>query len=124
MVQGPRHTISVTHKRGPEGLRARPPKGELTVPLRRLHIGPSSGAVFSSAGGGPEILEAPWTQLGIPHRVLNVLVAKVKLNRAGVLAGVGQVKAGRVPEHVRVNGEFDAGRFARRCNYKMDCADR
>ena len=92
MVQGPRHTISVTHKRGPEGLRARPPKGELTVPYDASTSGHQAGAVLSSAGGGPEILEALWTQLGISHGVLNVLVAKVKLNRAGVLAGVGQVK--------------------------------
>src|ERR1700756_504229 len=48
----------------------------------------------------PEILEARRTQLGVPHGVLNVLVAEVELDRARVLAGVRQVETARVPKHV------------------------
>jgi hypothetical protein len=43
--------------------------------------------------------------------VLNILVAKVKLNSSSVLASIRQIKAGRVPQHMRVNRELDTSRF-------------
>jgi len=39
------------------------------------------------------------------------LVAQVKLNRACVLAGVGQIKARRVLQHVGMDWKLDVGRL-------------
>jgi len=36
----------------------------------------------------PEVLEARRRQLGIPHRVLDILVTEVILQRAGIVTGV------------------------------------
>jgi hypothetical protein len=66
----------------------------------------SSKAVGSVA---PEILESLWRQFGIPHRVLDVLVTKVDLQGAGVMAFVGKGVAAGVPEHVRVRLEPQLG---------------
>ncbi len=49
----------------------------------------------------PEVLESAGSQFGIAHRVLNVLVAEIELNRARIL-GVREMKARCVPQHVRV----------------------
>ena len=45
-------------------------------------------------------------QLGVAHRVLNRLVTKVGLNGAGIDAVIGQLKAGRMPQHVRMDGKW------------------
>ena len=62
-------------------------------------------SVQSFALIGPEIFEAFYGQFRVTHRVLNVLVPEVVLNGSRVLAVVGEFEAGRVTEHVRVNGE-------------------
>jgi hypothetical protein len=54
----------------------------------------------------PEVLESIRHQLGVVHRMLDVLVAEVRLQRPGVVALVGEGKAAGVPQHVRVR--FDA----------------
>ena len=59
----------------------------------------------------PEFLEPRRRKLGVPHGVLNVLVPEVALNRARVLARICQIEAGSMPEHVRMNVEFDASRL-------------
>jgi hypothetical protein len=50
----------------------------------------------------PKIFEPRWRQLGVPHRVLDVLVAQVGLQRACIMTIVGKLEARGVPEHVRV----------------------
>src|SRR5215510_6715647 len=57
----------------------------------------------------PEVSKAIRRQLGIAHRMLNVLVAKVGLQRAGIVTGVGQRIAAAVPQHVRMHREGHAG---------------
>ena len=57
----------------------------------------------------PEILEARRRQLGIAHRVLDVLVAKPSLQRPRVVAGVRQGVAAAMPQHVRVYRELHLG---------------
>jgi hypothetical protein len=37
---------------------------------------------------------------------------EVELNRARILAGVSQIEAGRMAEHVRMDGKLDAGGFS------------
>jgi hypothetical protein len=44
--------------------------------------------------------------------MLDVLVSQVKLDRARVLAGVGEIEAGSVAEHVGVHGKLDSRSFA------------
>jgi hypothetical protein len=50
----------------------------------------------------PKILEPCRRQFGVPNRVLNVPVAHVGLQSAGVVALVSQCIAASVPQHVRV----------------------
>mgnify|MGYP003382024122 CR=1 FL=1 len=50
----------------------------------------------------PEPLEPVRRKLRVPHRVVDVLVSKVMLQRPGVVAIVGQLEPAGVPEHVRV----------------------
>src|SRR5437764_13944478 len=57
----------------------------------------------------PEVLEPVRRQLGIAHRVLDVLVAEPRLQRAGVVAGIGQGVAAAVPQHMRVDRERHFG---------------
>src|SRR5262245_32138929 len=68
----------------------------------------------------PEFLEPPRSQLRIAYRVLNVLVAEVHLDRARILAGIRQIEARRVPEHMRMNRELDAGRL---CGFHHNVMD-
>src|SRR5262249_1385283 len=60
----------------------------------------------------PEILEAFRRQLGVPHRVLDVLVAEVVLQRARIDALVRQLVAASVPQHVWMDGERHLGGLA------------
>jgi len=57
----------------------------------------------------PEILEAIRRKLGVAHRVLDILVAEPRLQRPGVMAGIGQRVAAAVPQHVRVDWERHFG---------------
>jgi hypothetical protein len=45
----------------------------------------------------PEVLEPVRGQLGVAHRVLDVLVAEPRLQRPGVVAGIGKRVAARTP---------------------------
>ena len=47
----------------------------------------------------PEVVEAMGGKLGIKDRVLDVPVAEVELDGAGVLAVIGELEAGRMPQH-------------------------
>ena len=53
----------------------------------------------------PEIPEPMRRKLGVAHRVLDVFMTEIGLQRASVVAGIGQGIACRVPQHVRVNRE-------------------
>ena len=57
----------------------------------------------------PEILEPIRRQLRVPHRVLDVLVPEVGLQRPRIVALVGQREAAGVPQHVRVGWEAEPG---------------
>src|SRR6516165_300263 len=50
----------------------------------------------------PEILEAIRPQLGVAHCVLNVAVAEVSLQRAGIVALVGERITAGMAQHVRL----------------------
>jgi len=57
----------------------------------------------------PEILKAGRAQFGISNCVLDVLVAQVRLQGAGVVSSVGQRVPASMPQHVRVYFERELG---------------
>jgi hypothetical protein len=79
----------------------------------------------SSRGTGPlrcgeraalvseEVLEPRRCHFGVPHGVLDVLVAEVVLYRPRVVPVIGQLEPASVPQHVRVCREAEARRLAR-----------
>src|SRR4051812_15478861 len=60
----------------------------------------------------PEILEPICRQFGVAGGMLNVTVPQIMLDRPRVLPVVGQLVAGGVAQHVRMDRELDAGREA------------
>src|SRR5512135_2282273 len=59
----------------------------------------------------PELLEPIAAELGVADGVLDILVPEVVLNRPGVLAVVGQLETGGMPQHVGMDGQVEAGRL-------------
>ena len=57
----------------------------------------------------PKVLEPIGCHVGVPDRVLNVLVAEVVLKGPRVVAIVGQLEPARMAKHVRVDGEWQLG---------------
>src|SRR4029077_5741082 len=61
----------------------------------------------------PEVLETGRRQLGVAHRVLDVAVPEVSLQRASIDAVIGELEAAGVAQHVRMHWETESG-----CNAK------
>ncbi len=61
----------------------------------------------------PEVLKSGRRQLGVAGRVPDILVAEVALDRPFVLAGISQLVAGGVADHVRTDLEGHFERVAR-----------
>ena len=61
-------------------------------------------------------------QLGVAHRVLDVLVTEISLQRPRIVALVGQREAGGVPQLVRVRLEPKACRRARTSSVRAQAA--
>lgn len=57
----------------------------------------------------PEIFEACGCQFGIPNGVMNILVAEIGLQGAGVGAVISELEAAGVPKHMRVYQELEFG---------------
>src|SRR5499433_2534714 len=57
----------------------------------------------------PKILESVGRHVGVPDRVLNVLVPEVVLQGARVVAIVGELEPTGMAKHVRVDGEWHLG---------------
>src|SRR5262249_16009786 len=60
----------------------------------------------------PEPIEAVGAKLGISHRVHDVAVPQVVLQRAGVDAVVGELEAAAMAQHVRMSRERKFGQFS------------
>src|SRR5262249_61422625 len=60
----------------------------------------------------PEVFEPVRRQLGVTHRVLDVLVAEPCLQRPRTVPGIGQGVAAGMPQHVREDREGHAGALA------------
>ena len=57
----------------------------------------------------PKVLESVWRHVGVPDRVMNVLVPEVMLQGPRVVAIVGELEPAGVAKHVRVDGEWHLG---------------
>ena len=57
----------------------------------------------------PKVLEPVGCHLGVPDRVLDVLVPEVVLQGPGVVAVVGQFEPAGMAKHVRVDREWHLG---------------
>ena len=57
----------------------------------------------------PKVLEPVGRHVGVPDRVLNVLVPEVVLQGPGVVAIVREFEPTGVAKHVRVDGEWHLG---------------
>jgi hypothetical protein len=69
----------------------------------------------------PEILKTRRTQFGVPNRMLNVFVAEVSLQRAGVVSSVREGIATGVTKHVGVNArELGRRGRSRRSRSRLD----
>ena len=55
----------------------------------------------------PEILEPVRRHLRVSNRVHDIFVTHVVLERPGIMPIVGELVAGGMPEHVRVNWEWE-----------------
>ena len=69
------------------------------------------------SSSSPEVFEPCRTQLSIPNRVLNVLMAQVRLQCPRVAPPICQRVTAGVAEHVRVNAELKLGLDASPRNY-------
>ena len=80
------------------------------MPLSEVVMVIPAGALIqrAEAASTPKAFEPRWRQLGVAHRVLDVLVAQVSLQRAGVLPVVGKLETAGVPKHVRVSLDLQA----------------
>src|SRR5271169_4231194 len=75
----------------------------------RLHVVlPAEVPVIAAASVSPEILEPIRRQLRVPDRMLDIAMAQVGLQGAGIMALVGQRETAGVPKHVRVCLELEA----------------
>ena len=93
---------------GYPNLHRRPRSGAWSWPI----TGPDPARLRGSRhalSSAPEVLKPIRRQLGIAHRVLNVLVAEPGLQRPSVVTGIGQRIAAAMAQHVRMNRERQLG---------------
>ena len=72
----------------------------------------SGGSLSSIDTSTPKILEPIRRQLGVAHRVLDILVAEIGLQGSGIVALVRQGKAAGMAQHVRMSFEAELGSFS------------
>ena len=68
-----------------------------------------SALLFVHVSVRPKPLESICGQFGVPHRVLDVPMAEVVLDRSGVVSLVRELEAAGVAQHMRVNRESELG---------------
>jgi len=63
--------------------------------------------MLRSASNAPERFEPGRGQLGVAHRVLDVLVAQIRLKGAGIMSLGSERKSASMPQHVRMRLEAE-----------------
>ncbi len=84
----------------------------------------ASGRLLSSIRLTPEIPEAVGCQLGIAHRVLDILMTEIGLQGARVVPRIGQRIAATVSQHVRMDRKWHLGTGANAAEQGMECLGR
>jgi hypothetical protein len=81
------------------------------MPLSEVVMVIPAGALIqrAEAASTPKAFEPRWRQLGVAHRVLDVLVPEIGLQRPRVVALIGQRITAGVPQHMRVDLEANLG---------------
>jgi hypothetical protein len=64
-------------------------------------------------GSPPEVLKPIRRQLGVAHRVLDILMPEICLQAARIVAGIGQGIASAMAQHVRNVAAYPPGRVHR-----------
>src|SRR5262249_4883874 len=72
----------------------------------------------------PEVFEPVRRQLGVAHRVLDVLVPEPSLQRPRVVTGIGQGIAAGVPQHVREDREGHSRTLPEACEQRAEALGR
>lgn len=72
----------------------------------------------------PEVFEPVGGEFGIAHGVLSAFVTEIELNSPRVLAGVREIEAGGVPQHMGMGWEVNARRLCGLRDYVMHRATR
>ena len=81
----------------------------MSAPLGRLLPHASLQAEWQLAGRkqtlsvDPKVVESVRSKLRIPRGVRYLLVTQIMLNSAGIVALIRKIKAGGVPEHMRMD---------------------
>jgi hypothetical protein len=80
----------------------------------RWNLDPSRGSPFltRTASVPPEISKPVGCHLGVPDRVLDVLVPEVVLQGPRIVTIVGELEAAGMAQHVRMDGKGDLGSLA------------
>ena len=70
------------------------------------------------------MFKSRWRHFGVAHRVLDVAVPKVSLQRSGIVSLIGERIATGMPEHVRVRLEPKFGFGARALDHASEASRR
>ena len=65
----------------------------------------------------PKVLEPRWRKLGVSHRVLNVPVPQIGLERARIDAAIGELKPAGMAQLMWVHRRLEAGSDAKPGNH-------
>ena len=82
-----------------------PPKGDID----RRNLLPALGS--------PKVFETRWRQFRVSHRVLNIFVAEVGLQRPRIMPPVRECVTARMAQHVRMHTELKPSLLARPCDH-------
>src|SRR5262249_61799157 len=94
------------------GERAQAEEAPIAHVIARLVTSLQASSEFSPAPPSsvpPKVLEPVWRHVGVPDRVLDVLVSEVVLQGPRVVAIVGELEPAGMAKHVRVDREWHLG---------------
>jgi hypothetical protein len=77
-------------------------------------------AAKQNLSSSPKILESVGCHVGVPDRVLNVLVPEVVLQGPSVVTIIGQLEPAGMAKHVRVDREWHLGGLAEALNEPVE----
>src|SRR5262249_18896842 len=94
------------------GERAQAEEAPIAHVIARLVTSLQASSEFSPAPSSsvpPKVLEPVWRHVGVPDRVLNVLVPEVVLQGPRIVTIIGELEPTGVAKHVWMNGDGHLG---------------